>query len=518
MIYFLVALASLLLTLFLVFPVRWLAFRCNAVANPGGRSIHTKPTALWGGLAIYTALLIIGSVVYFGFPQSAITASLIASKKRLLGLLFGSTFLLFVGLIDDYKPMRARTKLLGQVLAASICVVFGFTIPAIHIPFWGALQLGEFGTIIFVFWVLAITNAINLIDGLDGLASTVGLFACIGNGIIALISGHIFVAFFSFAMAGCLIGFLFHNFPPAKIFLGDTGSMLIGFLLAVTVLESNLQKRSTTIVVLAPLVLLGFSLLDVALSIIRRFLRGKPIFSSDLGHIHHRLMSKFDNPRRVLFIVGCFSMMMMCVSITIVQRNRLPEWVISTVFAVAFVGVFFFVRLLGLFRMDRLRYILNNREEVKFFVSLLSFQRTTLPKITTKKEWVSELDWTCQALKPHRVLFLQSSGEVLYCYASPHIERVDEYVYQDTFESDTISIKWTCSTMNDDPTMCDVRLLWRELFLLYKDEYERIQQASVDAESSSASKNKTTEPFVDAHPTPLPAHLLSSKGTASANS
>lgn len=482
MIYLVVFLGGLFLTFLSIYPVRRLAHLVGAVAVPGGRSIHREPTPLMGGLAIYLACVVIGGVFVWWNASSPTPVEI--STPKLLGLFLGATFLLLVGIIDDIKALAARWKLLGQLVAAMIPAFFGYSIQAVIFPFVGSVNLGPAGVVVFIFWVLAITNAVNLTDGLDGLASTVCFFAAVGNGIIALTLGNVFVAFFSFLLAGCLAGFLFHNFPPAKVFLGDTGSMLIGFLLAVTVIESNTHKRSTTILVIAPLLLLGFSLLDVVLSIIRRFIRGKPIFSSDLGHIHHRLMSRFRNPRRVLFVVAMFSMFMMVVSLVTHFHLFIPPVIYAGVLFFAGLITVMFVRLLGYFRIDRIRYVLDTREEIKFFTSLLGYLRYSLLRRNTHEELVAELDWVCRALKPRSLSILDRHSELVYGHSCPVSGKTKTGVFDDQINNEWIFIQWSSSTENEDPATCDFRLMWRELFDLFAQHWKRI--ALVEENSSGS--------------------------------
>ena len=472
MVYLAVFIGGLIFTLLLVYPIKRLAHALGAVAAPGGRSIHSSHMPLLGGFAIYLSCVLIG-LIFLAWNSWNVSALGISGPK-LMGLFLGATFLLLVGIIDDIKPLRVRWKLLGQLIAILIPVMFGFTIQALQIPFVGSVALGHVGVVLFALWVLGITNAVNLTDGLDGLASVVCFFAAAGNGIIALTLGNVFIAFFSFTLAGCLLGFLFHNFPPARIFLGDTGSMLLGFLLAVAVIESNTQKRSTTLLVLAPLLLLGFSLLDVFLSIVRRFLRGKPIFSSDLGHIHHRLMARFRNPRRVLFVVACFSMFMVMVSIVTHFGKYIPPLVYGFALFGAGLVTVLFVRLLGYFRADRIRYVLETREDVKFFSSLLSYLRYSLPKVETQEELLKELDWVCQAMKPQKVVILSGAEEMIYCYVNDKNNLHAGSGYKEELTSDDLTLEWTHATHNDEPSMCDIRLMWREMFGLFAQHWNQV--------------------------------------------
>jgi len=476
MIYIVSTFSGLFLTLCLVFGVQRLALRLGAISYPGGRSVHREPTPLLGGIAIYVALSTISLIALF-FTHGPIIQTLWLYKWKLLGVFLGATSILIVGIIDDIVALRARTKLLGQLFSALICVAFGFSIPAVSIPFIVDIPFGALGSIAFVVWTIAIINAINLIDGMDGLASVVCFFAALGNGLIALWLGNPFIAFFSFTLAGCLVGFLYHNFPPAKIFLGDTGSMLLGFLLAVVVVGGNMQKRDTSLMILAPLLLLAFSLLDVFLSIVRRFVRGKPIMSSDLGHIHHRLMRRFRNPRRVLFIVGLFSMFMTFVSIGTHLFATTPAIFWLLLLLAAFV-LFFFVFVLGYFRVDRLRDVLDNRREVKFFFSVIAYLPGVIKPIKTQEDLLQELDWVCRALKPHQVTLYDAQKTTLYHHKSTHPIPSEFPPHTETYTLANGDIfSWEIPIQHADPTSCDLRLAWREIIVLFGQQLQHIEKA-----------------------------------------
>ncbi|MCB9640557.1 MAG: undecaprenyl/decaprenyl-phosphate alpha-N-acetylglucosaminyl 1-phosphate transferase [Myxococcales bacterium] len=491
MIYVVTSIVGLFLTLLLVFVVQKIAIRVGAISHPGGRSIHRDPTPLLGGLAIYVALVAISAVALFA-SKGPVVQELWQSKWKILGALLGATTILIVGIIDDIVVLRARTKLLGQFTAALVCMAFGFGIPAINFPYLFTIQLDAFGGLAFVFWVVAITNAVNLIDGMDGLASTVCFFASLGNGIIALSLGNTFIAFFSFMIAGSLLGFLFHNFPPAKIFLGDTGSMLLGFLLAVVVAGGNMQKREAALMIFAPLLLLAFSLLDVFLSVVRRFIRGKPIMSSDLGHIHHRLMRRFRNPRRVLVVVGLFSMLMTFVSIGTQYFLQNPS-IFWLLLLVATVVLFFFVFVLGYFRVDRLRGVLETRREVKFLFSVLAYLPEVLAPLKTQEEVLQELNWVCHALRPFQMSFSDAKKNPLYFYKNPRPSEGERPPYNETYvllSGDTFY--WEIPTQNTDPTSCDLRLAWREIIVLFGQRLQKITASQIDNPTPSDLKTIPT--------------------------
>ena len=477
MTYVFACILGLVLTYIFTFATKKLAFSVGAIAYAGGRSIHREPTPLLGGLAIYMAFLLTSLfIVVWGDPS--VMSSVWRSGWKLVGLFLGTTCILVVGLVDDLKPMRARSKLAGQIVSALLCVGCGYTIHAVDLPFMKSFALGWFGPVVFVMWVVSIVNAINLIDGMDGLASTVSLFAAIGNGLIAWWLGHPFIALFSFILAGSLVGFLFHNFPPARIFLGDTGSMLLGFLLAVIVVESNTQKRGTALVLLAPCLLLGFSLLDVFLSVIRRALRGKPIMSSDLGHIHHRLMNRFKYPRRVLLVVGVFSFFTMCISIGIQYCRLYAPLLTWPLLSVAGVGLFVFVFILGYLRIDWVRAALHDRVDNKFMFSLLAYLPKALKGVDSKEELIGELDWVCHALKPYEVAVYDESNDLVYFYTPNQPMTEEQPFHQESFRKEEVILRWKIPIRHNNPKHCDLRLIWHRLLALFVTRYCVLHESS----------------------------------------
>ncbi|MBK8995837.1 MAG: undecaprenyl/decaprenyl-phosphate alpha-N-acetylglucosaminyl 1-phosphate transferase [Myxococcales bacterium] len=276
--------------------VRLVALRLGAVAVPGGRHVHRAPVPRLGGISIavalcapLVALFLVDSTVAMGFRHAA---------RLLVGMVIGATALCVVGVIDDTKGVRAPVKLGVQVAAAVVAYYSGFRIEAVHLPVGGALSMGVFALPITVLWV-GITNAVNLIDGLDGLAAGVVFFAAVTNFVVAYISDSIFVAVLMAAMMGSLIGFLFYNFNPARIFMGDSGSYFLGFVLATSSLAGASQKTSTTVSLLVPVVALGVPIFDTLFSMVRRVLERRPVFSPDRGHIHHRLLDLGITHRRL---------------------------------------------------------------------------------------------------------------------------------------------------------------------------------------------------------------------------
>lgn len=258
-----------------------------------GRKVHRYPIPRVGGIAIAVAYLAAYLVVR---PDEG---SPLAQQLSLVWkLLPGAALVFALGLLDDLFSLRAWHKLIGQVAAAGLAYWGGVRILYIA----GASTDAWWNLPLTVLWLLACMNAFNLVDGLDGLAAGVGLFATLTVFAAAMMQHNMVLAVATFPLAGALLGFLCYNFNPATIFLGDSGSLLIGFLLGCyAVIWGN--KSATLIGMTAPLMALSIPLLDVALAILRRFLRHQPIFAADRGHIHHRLLDRGLTPRRVVLIL-----------------------------------------------------------------------------------------------------------------------------------------------------------------------------------------------------------------------
>jgi len=257
------------------------------------RKVHRYPIPRVGGLAIAISYLVAYVLVR---PEGG---SPLAQQLSLVWrLLPGAALAFAVGLLDDLFNLRAWIKLAGQIAAAGLACVGGVRVLSI-----GGTPTNAWWSIpLTILWLLACMNAFNLVDGLDGLAAGVGLFATLTVFAAAMMQHNMVLAVATFPLAGALLAFLCYNFNPATIFLGDSGSLLIGFLLGCyAAIWSN--KSATLLGMTAPLMALSIPLLDVALAIVRRFLRRQPIFTADRGHIHHRLLDRGFTPRRVVLML-----------------------------------------------------------------------------------------------------------------------------------------------------------------------------------------------------------------------
>jgi UDP-GlcNAc:undecaprenyl-phosphate GlcNAc-1-phosphate transferase len=296
---FLIALfSSLLLT-----PIiRRLAQRLDWLDRPRGlRKIHERAIPRLGGIAIF--LSIAAALAVLPLIDNLVTRSLRTEWKEITAVLVSSSLVFLFGIFDDLHGSRARWKLLVQILAGVVLYALGGRIEAISLPFIGSTSIPPvLGFGLTVIWVVGISNAFNLIDGMDGLAAGASLFATLVMLVVSFSLGNVFVTIVLLTLAGSLIGFLRYNFNPASIFLGDSGALFIGFLLAALSLTGS-QKASTAVAIAIPLMAFGMPVIDTALAITRRFISGKPLFEGDLDHIHHKLLERGWSQRRVAFVL-----------------------------------------------------------------------------------------------------------------------------------------------------------------------------------------------------------------------
>lgn len=290
-------LVSFALSLLLTPLVRNLAWRYGIVDQPDQeRKIHSAPTPRMGGVAIFAAVIAAyGLLLVVRLSSGAIVWE---DLPRVLRLLPALVVIFSAGLFDDILSLRPWKKLAFEVVAAVLAWFGGIHVNVVaHHSFFGAISFA-----VTLLWIVACTNAINLIDGVDGLAAGVGVFAAFTM-LIAAVLGHNFpMALAITPLAGALLGFLRYNFNPASIFLGDCGSLTVGFLLGCYGAMWS-EKSSTLLGLTAPLLVLAVPLLDVGVAIVRRLIRGQPIFTADRAHIHHKMLSRGFTPRRLVLVL-----------------------------------------------------------------------------------------------------------------------------------------------------------------------------------------------------------------------
>jgi UDP-GlcNAc:undecaprenyl-phosphate GlcNAc-1-phosphate transferase len=285
-------LAALVGTTIAVLPARWLAFRLGAVAQPGERRIHREPTARLGGLAMY-----------LGFGLSA---ALFSTNPATLGLLLSAAVITTLMVFDDLGGVRPLFKLVFQVAASLLAIlVFGISIKFIGLP--GHLIFLSFAVSVplTLLWFVGLQNTINLIDGVDGLAAGVVAIVAATLLLAAINRGESDIVILAGALIGACVGFLFFNWHPARVFMGDSGSNFLGFTLAALSVLS-VSKGAIVLALVVPLAALAIPIVDTAWAIVRRRLRGRSIATPDTEHLHHRLLDFGLSPREtaVVFYFG----------------------------------------------------------------------------------------------------------------------------------------------------------------------------------------------------------------------
>jgi UDP-GlcNAc:undecaprenyl-phosphate/decaprenyl-phosphate GlcNAc-1-phosphate transferase len=276
---------------FLMTPViKKLAFKIKAVDEVGVRKVHRARMARLGGAAVYISFLI-GMLLIS--PE----------HSHFWPIMLGGLVIIITGLLDDIYAVSASKKLLGQTVAALLVIFGGIYVEVITLPFGIEWNLGIWGLPLAFLWIIGITNAINLIDGLDGLAAGISAIVFASISVLAIMGGNELVTVMSLVLLAGTLGFLIFNFHPATIFMGDTGSLFLGFMIAVLSLLGF--KTVTLFSLLVPVVLLAVPIADTLFSILRRYFNKKPISAPDKSHIHHRLLKLgFSHKKTVLMIYG----------------------------------------------------------------------------------------------------------------------------------------------------------------------------------------------------------------------
>lgn len=264
------------------------------------RKAHRQPVPLAGGLAVFLATAT--TLGALSVLPGSFGCILRENWPGLAALLLAGTVIVLVGIVDDRRGLRGGHKLLGQILAASIVISSGLVIKQLGM-LGREVALGPLGLPFTFFWLLGAINALNLLDGIDGLASMLGLIMVATIGVTATMTGTPHVAVIALVFAGSLLGFMLFNFPPARVFLGDAGSMLIGLVVGALAIEGSL-KGPGTVLLAAPLAVWTIPIFDTSAAIIRRKLTGRSIYTSDRGHVHHRLMDLVGSNLKVLCLLA----------------------------------------------------------------------------------------------------------------------------------------------------------------------------------------------------------------------
>ncbi|MEJ6400248.1 glycosyltransferase family 4 protein [Nicoliella lavandulae] len=334
--------ATMLISAVLTPFVRKLAFKIGAEDDPNKRRMNKIPMPTIGGLAIFAAYTFTTMFLLRGQMPAA----------QLWGMFGGEVIIIATGMIDDIYELRPRQKVLGITLAALFVFFFGHVrMTLLTVPIFGSFHLGWLSLPITWIWILAITNAVNLIDGLDGLATGIAIIALTTMGITGMFFlnvGNTYVSIMIFTLVTACIGFLPYNFFPARIYLGDTGSLFIGFMIAVFSL--NGLKNATFVTVIIPVIILGVPITDTVYAILRRLLNRQPISHADKHHLHHRLMQMGLTHRQTVLVIYGIAMIFSFISLLYPISNL---WGTILLTVATLIGLELFVESIGLVGKNR---------------------------------------------------------------------------------------------------------------------------------------------------------------------
>jgi UDP-GlcNAc:undecaprenyl-phosphate GlcNAc-1-phosphate transferase len=316
---------------FMITPfIRKIAITTKVISIPKDeRNIHKKPIPLLGGLGIYISFMLL--VILKPGPLSS-------SEK---GILIGATFIIIGGLIDDAMEIKPWQKLLFQFAASLSLIYYGVTIKILTNPFFTGSPYFNIGLLYIPFtliWIIGVTNAFNLIDGLDGLAAGIALISCVTIFIIAIMNNRNDAAVFTAILSGAILGFLPYNFNPASIFLGDTGSQLLGFLLAAISIEGAI-KSAAAFAIAVPILALGLPIYDTIFAMVRRKINGKPMMQADRGHLHHRLLDMGLTQRQAVIIMYLISAVLGGIAIIAMQCSSSQAYFLLAVVMIVIISL-----------------------------------------------------------------------------------------------------------------------------------------------------------------------------------
>lgn len=308
------------------------AVKIGATDKPNHRKVHQKVMPRLGGLAIF-----IGVVA--GYFASGLYS------ERILTISLGAILIIAVGILDDLYELSAKVKFSGQILIAILIVSSGLTIDFLTIPFVvERMELGWLAYPITVFWIVGITNAVNLIDGLDGLAAGISTIGLAAIAILAGISGKGLILTLSLIVLASTLGFLFYNFHPAKIFMGDTGALFLGYSISILSLL-GLYKSVTLFSIIIPIIILGVPVFDTTFAIIRRLINKQPISAPDKSHLHHRIMELGLSHRNTVLVIYGLGILF---SVAAILLSSAELWVSLIILFVLFIVLHIIAELVGL--------------------------------------------------------------------------------------------------------------------------------------------------------------------------
>jgi len=323
--------AALFVSLVLTPLVRNIALRLNLVDLPSGRKVHTTAISRVGGVAIFLSFMICIGLSYF--TETAITTDLFNDDKFYY-LIGGGLLIFLTGLLDDVIDLNAKIKMASQVLAGSIAYCGGMEIAAFTFPYVDYISTGFSSYPLTILWFLLIINAVNLIDGLDGLAAGVSLLVCLILTLSGCLAGNFVIAAAFACLSGAILGFLRYNFNPATIFMGDSGSYFIGYMIAGLSLFGSI-KSHTAVTIFITILALGIPLADTIIATLRRYMLGRKIFSPDKKHFHHQLLKLGFSHRNAVLFLYLITLVLCIAAIAIVYLNNAKTALVLIVIALS---------------------------------------------------------------------------------------------------------------------------------------------------------------------------------------
>ena len=425
--------------------VRQFALRWRVVAIPGGRRNHRAPTPMLGGLAIFLPFAIVFVTFFTLFLFGEIHFNR-PSGLQMLSLFLACGWIMFLGTLDDKLRLSWKKKLVGQLFAIVILILGGHRVEVASIPLWTTIDFGWLGVPLFAVIVLLIVNAINIIDGVDGLAAGICFFAAVSCAAICFWKGDMFGAVIGACVAGSLAAFLFFNFPPASIYLGDGGSLFLGLLLGTLSASSAAaypgQRPSTLVMLILPLVPFTAAFLDVFLAIVRRWVSGRRIFSPDTDHVHHRLLEKFKKPQRVIAIFYGFSAVLCVITLGVFMRpeSEMAKWS-WLLFGFVLIGVT--TGILKMYRVGDFKKTIENRPHFQFISSYKSFMSAKIRTINSLEELLALLSTGVTDLGYDSVEVIRNGNT--FCYWGNPSRKHPEAprLYQElSFQELGLVVKW----------------------------------------------------------------------------
>jgi UDP-GlcNAc:undecaprenyl-phosphate GlcNAc-1-phosphate transferase len=364
-------LAALGLSLLLTPMARWLGRRFAILAIPQARTVHTSPMPRSGGLALFLTFFACLALAWLLLPG---TAGRYLFDRPMRFVYLGAALIFLVGFADDKWTLPSRFKLLMQIVAACVACYGGARIASFSLPGDFVIHFDVLSYAVTVFWFVLLINAINLIDGLDGLAAGVVFFGCAVQAVLAVMRAEPHTAALFAVLAGATLGFLRYNFNPASLFLGDGGSYFLGYMLAALSVSGSV-KSQVGATLLMPVIALGVPLLDTITAPLRRFMRGRDMFEPDRRHVHHKLLSRGWSQRQVVLFLYGITIFLALSALALVNLRNAPAGVFLLVVGAALVLL---VRKAGYFSYFAVDKILGWLRDVSDDTGLARERRTFL--------------------------------------------------------------------------------------------------------------------------------------------